>query len=419
MRAQAHQKNRMHIPSQSSLSDLEAFLPRIHDFIQRAHAHSPTRTFDCPSAAALDAEFNTVACELFRHQVQSNPAYAAFCKNRGQAIEQVLNWRQIPAIPTHAFKELEVTSLPSAMRGRVFHSSGTTEQRPSRHFHSPASLELYEASLLPWFESHLLSDFEALVDQQLLGPLDRPGMIFLIPDPEQTPHSSLAHMMGAVRDRFASVDSFFAGQLSASGEWLLDMDRLLFALRKSMCSNRPLWILGTAFNFVHLLDHFQSHSIRYRLATGSRVMETGGYKGRSRELSKSELHAGIGGRLGIGPSHIVCEYGMSELSSQAYDLRVGEGHGELETASRRFRFPPWARVRLISPETGNEVSDGHVGLIEIVDLANAFSAMAIRTEDLGRRDGDAFELLGRANQAESRGCSLMSLGEERSRKQLR
>jgi len=153
------------------------------------------------------------------------------------------------------------------------------------------------------------------------------------------------------------------------------------------------------------------------LPPGSRVMETGGYKNRSRSLPKAELHALITDRLGIPRENIVCEYGMCELSSQAYD-NVDRGFG-LEalgdnaarpkpTAPRLFRFPPWARGQIISPEIGREVAEGETGLIRVTDLANVFSVAAIQTEDLGVRRGDGFELLGRAQLAEPRGCSRMA-----------
>jgi hypothetical protein len=128
------------------------------------------------------------------------------------------------------------------------------------------------------------------------------------------------------------------------------------------------------------------------------------------------LHALITEHLGIPPENIVCEYGMSELSSQAYDSvasdewRVtGKGGASRRPSpvTRHFRFPRWARVQIISPETGREVADGETGLIRVFDLANVFSVMAIQTEDLAVRRGDGFELIGRVQLAEPRGCSLM------------
>ncbi len=135
-------------------------------------------------------------------------------------------------------------------------------------------------------------------------------------------------------------------------------------------------------------------------------METGGYKGRSRVLEKEALHRLISDHLGLAPAHIICEYGMSELSSQAYDSAPGPSR-ITPHALRRFRFPPWARVQIISPETGLEVGEGETGLIRVLDLANVYSVMATQTEDLGIRRGDGFTLVGRAALAEPRGCSLM------------
>jgi hypothetical protein len=162
-------------------------------------------------------------------------------------------------------------------------------------------------------------------------------------------------------------------------------------------------LLGTAFSFVQLLEGMDNLP-PIQLPAGSRILETGGYKGRSREMRKSELHSLIARQLGVRPDHIASEYGMSELSSQAYDMTVGA----LPAVRRReFRFPPWARVVIVSPETGREVDNGDSGIIRIYDLANVASVMAIETEDIGVRRGEAFELIGRAAAAEARGCSLM------------
>jgi hypothetical protein len=131
-------------------------------------------------------------------------------------------------------------------------------------------------------------------------------------------------------------------------------------------------------------------------------METGGYKGRSRTMPRAELHGLLQRHLGLDAAAIVCEYGMCELSSQAYDTVAGAW------GPRSFHFPPWARVRILSPETGAEIPAGEPGLVCICDLANAWSVAAIQTADLGVARGEGFELLGRAERAEPRGCSLMA-----------
>jgi len=294
-------------------------------------------------------------------------------------------------VPAAAFKELELTSLPPNRRTAVFHSSGTTEQKPSRHFHALESLAVYEASLWKAFEHHFGSSGE---------------LVCLTPPSSQAPHSSLIHMFEVIRQQYGAPESAFVGDMAADGTWTLELDTTLAVLKQSLVTRRPPLILGTAFSFVHLLDFLAANDLRFALPAGSRVMETGGYKNRSRTMPKVELHALITDRLGVPRENIICEYGMSELSSQAYDLPI-------QTPSairhpRTFRFPPWARVQLISPETGREVAAGETGLIRIFDLANVCSVAAIQTEDLGVRHGDGFELVGRAQLSESRGCSLMT-----------
>jgi hypothetical protein len=380
----------------SSTLSFSEYAARLRGFISQCSISPRT-------AESRDADFNRLALDLFALQFESVPAYRELCRAKRLTPETVTDWKQIPAVPTTAFKDFELTSLAPEERTTVFHSSGTTEQRPSRHLHSPESLMTYEVSLLPWFQRNFLADHEDLLENEAVNATDKFGFIILTPPPQAAPNSSLVHMFETVRRELGSRDSFFGGQVGADRSWTLDMEQILFGIRKSMCANRPIAIVGTAFSFVHLLDHFEAKNMRYRLAEGSRVLETGGYKGRSRELPKAELHALISKHLGITASHIGCEYGMSELSSQAYDLEIGKR----SDASRTFQFPPWARVQIISPETGAEVTEGETGLIRIYDLANVRSVLAIQTEDMGIRRGAGFELLGRAAIAEPRGCSLM------------
>jgi hypothetical protein len=219
----------------------------------------------------------------------------------------------------------------------------------------------------------------------------------------QAPHSSLVHMFEAIRRDFGAPEESFLGILAGDRSWELNFEAAVRVLERASGKNESLVMLGTAFSFVHLLDHLAEKKLRFKLPPGSRVMETGGYKNRSRNLPKSELHALITERLGVSSADILCEYGMSELSSQAYDAAGGMSGG-----ARPFRFPPWARAQIISPETGREVREGETGLVRVFDLANVFSALAIQTEDLAVRRGEGFELIGRAELAEPRGCSLMA-----------
>jgi hypothetical protein len=361
----------------SLITSFDEFVPQLRAFMTRSQEPSVPST-------ELDAEFNRLAAALFALQREAVPIYEKFCaKCQAPAAP---DWREIPALPTSAFKEYDVTSLPPAERTRVFHSSGTTRQPPSRHFHNARSLEVYEESLRPWFRRHFSP----------AAPL-RGRLLILTPSAAQAPHSSLAHMLDTVRTDFDNP--IFTGQIDAEGAWTLDLEQTLAALQEEQSARQPVALLGTAFSFVHLLDHCRARQLRFRLAPGSRALETGGYKGRGRRVSKSELRQMMERWLGIPESHILAEYGMSELSSQAYDRVLPEKAGG-------FRFPPWARARIISPETGRDAEEGETGMVRVYDLANVRSVLAVQTEDLAVRREEGFELTGRAAHAAARGCSL-------------
>ncbi len=382
----------------------DEFGTRLREFFQRTAPEPFSGRRIHP--ASLDQQFNELALALFALQFAHVAPYQQFCQARGRTPGQVRAWADIPAVPTAAFKEFDLTSLPPAERTTVFHSSGTTGQSPSRHFHSAESLALYEASLVPWFRRHLLRHFPTLRSP---GPL---CFVSLTPAPALTPHSSLVHMFETLRRRFGGRESAYVGTLN-EGAWSVDLAAAREALSACSLRDQPVVVLGTAFAFVHLLDALAAKEGRLWLPRGSRALETGGYKGRARTVPKAHLHALIADRLTIDEPYIVTEYGMSELSSQAYDYVAGSGdvQGPQRTArgsTRLFRFPPWARAQVCSPETGREVCDGERGLLRVFDLANVRSVLAIQTEDLAVRRGKGFELLGRAPHAEPRGCSLMA-----------
>ncbi len=365
--------------------------------------HFATRLAHLMDGGGVDLDFNGLALELFQLQFAHNSAFASVCRAQGRSPDSVRHWREIPALPTVAFKELEVTAVPPGSRLAVFHSSGTTRSQPSRHFHCAESLQLYEASARAWFNRHVPPT----------GRVHRGGyrVWSLTPPPASAPHSSLVHMFAAAGDWLGDSSPAFWGEVDADGAWRLNDGRLLAALRAVEGDDRPVILLGTAFLFVHGIDAWATVAQQTRLPPGSVVLETGGYKGRSRVVPREVLHAELERWLGVAPEFIVCEYGMSELSSQAYALRDSPSPSlgvALGSNHRLFRFPPWVRTEVLSPETGKEVADGTPGLLRIWDLANVWSVMGIQTEDLATSWSGAFELHGRAAAASPRGCSLMA-----------
>jgi hypothetical protein len=329
-----------------------------------------------------DAEFNELAQAVFAFQFAHNAVYCAYCEQLKLTPSTVTHWKDVPAVPTSAFKDFTITCFPVGEAVAEFHTSGTTADKSGKHFFK--TLELYDAAIRPNFAAHLLPDNMRL------------PMLILTPSPAEAPHSSLVHMMGRVVTDFGGPGSGFYVEHEA-----LCVERLVHALRETEQARQPVFLLGTAFAFVHLFDHLAEKDLSFELPDGSRVMETGGFKGRTREMTKPDLYALFKRWLGILPARVVNEYGMTELSTQFYDQTQREG-----CQTDKKLPPPWSRVLIIDPRTGREASKGEHGLVRVFDLANLWSAVCVQTEDLGVACDGGFEILGRASGAEVRGCSL-------------
>lgn len=218
----------------------------------------------------------------------------------------------------------------------------------------------------------------------------------LVPDPRARPHSSLGHMMGVVTHERGD----------GAGGWYLrddelDADAFVRDARRAIAGGAAVCVATTAFALVALLDALTARGIVLALPPGSRVMETGGFKGRTRVVERRALYAAASARLGVPTDAIVAEYGMTELSSQYYDAFAARARVE----PRVKVAPPWLRAIVVDGD-GRPLPRGVVGAIRHVDLANRGSVIAIETEDLGALVDDGLLLLGREQGAELRGCSL-------------
>ncbi len=336
-----------------------------------------------------DAAFNALALRVFEYQFEHSRAYAAYCRRRHVTPGSIDDWRRIPAVPTAAYRELPLVAGTPAAAQAVFRTSGTTRGPERRGAHYVLDLRLYHASLLAGFEALLLPDGV------------RPRLLSLIPSPADAPDSSLSHMAGVLLARLGSEDSaWLAGPVG------LDEAGLAIALRQVEDAGTPVCLLGTSFAFVHWLDALAQRGERFRLPPGSRLMDTGGYKGRSREVAPEEMRAAYTRLLGIAPSHQVNEYGMTELLSQYYDAALRDAVAGTGGEPRRKLGPRWLRAVVVDPESLEPLPAGATGLLRHVDLANLDSVAAVQTEDLGREVEGGFLLLGRAAGAVPRGCSI-------------
>ena len=345
-----------------------------------------TTPFDTP---VEDDRFNEVALRVFAYQYERNAPYAAYCDRRGRTPATIAHWTHAPAVPTAAFKEVTLSTGPAAEAEAVFRTSGTTRGAEQRGTHWVMDVSLYHLSLIPNFTACVLPD----------GAL--PLMVSLMPSAHEMPDSSLAHMIDVVVNRLGGDGSTHC----ASVEHGIDTARLAGTLRDAERAGTPVCLLGTSFAYVRWLDELSTANERFRLPAGSRLMDTGGYKGHGREVDELSLRGMYTDLLGIPESHCVNEYGMTEMLSQFYDSTLRDAVEGRERERRKIG-PPWVRTRLVDPESLEPVGAGQPGLLQHFDLANAGSVMAIQTEDIAVAADDGFRLLGRAAGATPRGCSI-------------
>ena len=349
--------------------------------------------------------FNDLAARILAAQRSLNPAYAAWCAASPARASRGTGPDAYPAVPTEAFKHAAFSCIPAGTHSTEFRSSGTTAHVPSRHLHHDDSLALYKASAMAGFSRIVLQGFGNEPDRlATLSPL----LLSLTPPLHEAPNSSLVHMLHWAVQLHGGPGSAFLGSRSHDGTWQTHADAVLLSVSEARSALRPVALMGTAFNIVHLLDELARRNIKVALPPGSRLMETGGYKGRSRELSRADLHASASAAFQLPAASIITEYGMTELGSQAYDRPAAPAPHNPRHAPGILQFSHWSRATVVSPETGQEVAEGAAGIVEVLDLANVWSVAKVRTSDLAIRRGTGFELLGRAPAAEPRGCSRMN-----------
>lgn len=314
-------------------------------------------------AAPDPGAFDALADRVVAYQAAALPVYGRLVAARGGAT----TWREAPLVPTDLFRDLDLCSKPGAEA--TFRTSGTTVG--ARGTRRVPDLSLYDAAMSAPFVAHVLG-----------GDASRRPWLSLVPPVDVAPDSSLSHMISALAERYASdvtwaFDQATGVDVAASEAFARDADG-------------PVVVLTTAFALAHLLDVMEVPS---PLPAGSRVMVTGGFKGKAREVSEKAQLADVERLLGVPVDAVVPEYGMTELSSQAY--------------GRPLRANPTLRLRVVDPQSQMDLPKGEVGLVACFDLLNLDNVSALLTGDLGQLDEEGrLTLLGRAPDAVVRGCSL-------------
>ncbi|MDD3877386.1 MAG: acyltransferase [Bacteroidales bacterium] len=308
--------------------------------------------------------FNRMALTVFKFQYENIDIYRRFVQLLGIDCEAISNYMQIPFMPIEFFKKHKVFNTKNTESG-YFESSGTGNVR-SRHYFM--DLNLYEESFTNCFEL-------------FYGSTDRFPILALLPSYSESPNSSLIYMVKKMitKGHFA-VSGFYHGK-----------ENLLFKTLSTLSlEKKPVILIGVSFA---LLDFSEKFKINFPELI---IIETGGMKGRRKEILREDLHISLSKAFNVEKIH--SEYGMTELFSQAYSKSDG-----------LFFCPPWMKVIArdnTSPLTLLE--HGKIGALNIIDLANVFSCSFIATDDLGRVFNDgSFQVLGRTDSSENRGCNLM------------
>lgn len=328
-----------------------------------------------PSTFAKDifnnnVNFNDLAYALFKFQYENNDLYRTYVNTLHIDRSTIKNIQDIPFLPIRFFKTHEIKTGKFEPE-IVFESSGTTQTIPSRHFIKDTSL--YEKSFREGFEL-------------FYGEIEEFVILGLLPSYLGRKNSSLVYMVS---------DFIKKSKYSESGFYLDDHEKLYLQLQNLEKEKKKILLIGVTFA---LLDFAEKYSINLK---NTIVMETGGMKGRREERTREEVHLYLKKRLGLNQVH--SEYGMTELLSQAYSK--GDGI---------FYPPPWMKV-LLRDESDPlqtyhfpEGENGERGILNIIDLANIHSCAFIATDDVGRLFPDgSFEVLGRRDNSDLRGCSLM------------
>ncbi|MFD2563212.1 LuxE/PaaK family acyltransferase [Aquimarina rubra] len=315
-----------------------------------------------------DQDFEKAALRVFQHQYINCRIYQRFCNLLGITKSSVKTTDDIPFLPIEFFKQEKIVSSAFNVQ-QIFTSSGTTGSTTSKHY--VTNLSIYETSFRKGFEL-------------FYGDIKEYTILALLPSYLEREGSSLVYMADALIKE---------SQQAESGFYLDETEKLVSTLKQLSLQGKKILLIGVSFA---LLDLVENHHIQPN--DNLVVMETGGMKGRRKEMIREELHQVL--KKGFGVSKIHSEYGMTELLSQAYS----KGDGV-------FHSPPWMKVSTRDPEDAlTSMSTGKTGGINIIDLANINSCSFIATQDLGKiyTDG-SFEILGRFDHSDIRGCNLMLL----------
>lgn len=352
---------------------------------QSDRLHERVQAFMALGQASAD-DFERLALAIAAHQAATIPAFARLVRARQSRLDCL---ESIPSVHVDAFRMTRIAAHPPERDTVQFFTSGTTSAERGQH--CMRRTDTYRLAAIQWGRRALL-------------PRDAAGatVIAIAPRYDAQSHSSLGFMMQAFLEAFDT-----RGHAERPSRWLLsddgvDVEGLRRVLQVAARKTQPVLVLATSFALVFLLDALAGATLPSNGQTT--VMQTGGFKGKSRQVAPDELRTSVARAFGIDAARVVGEYGMTELTSQLYEGTLPDG--ELVGETDWFMPPPWLRVDAVDPIRFEPLPEGQEGLARFTDLGNVDSAIRVLTEDRIRCRGGNVQLLGRAVQAPERGCSL-------------
>ncbi|WP_019394231.1 hypothetical protein [Priestia filamentosa] len=334
-----------------------------------------------------ESTYNELALKLFQYQFKHNKAYKKFCQARKRTPLTVKRWIDIPPMPIQGYKELTLSCEPIEEAEAVFMTSGTTNPEAKGKNYHP-DLTVWDASMKRPFKRFVMPDYEKMT------------IFVLSPAEDLNQNSSLSRYLSNAVSYFGTENSEFF--FSEEG---LNFERFVSQLKRCEEKREPVMLMGASFAYVHILDYLKEKRIQFRLPEKSRIFDTGGFKGQSREVDMKQLYTEFQTYFQIGRDKCINMYGMTELSSQIYDQTIVSSY-LYPSVLHDKAAGPWIKTVILNTETLEPVQEGEKGVIAHYDLANWNSCLALLTEDLGYQTENGFVLLGRIKDSEARGCSI-------------
>jgi len=345
-----------------------------------------------------ESSFGDLALARFAEQYKTIAPFAALCDVSGRTPATVTDWRDVPLVPVTAFKDASLhTAAAATSPAATFETSGTTDGRPG--VVRLADTSVYDAAALATFSRWVLP-----------AGARRLRCIELVPPAAVRGNSSLGHMVRLLSGTFGDGGGCNAVIAGDDHHGRVAIDRLIEALRQAADDGVPVLLMTTTVALGMAMMAWPD-GLRIALPAGSRLVDTGGPKGRVQVPARADQHRFVASTWAVDGAHIVGELGMTELGSQRYETTLRARYDAAIEAARVYVGPPWLRSVVLDPATLTPVVDGAIGMVGHVDLANIDTCAFVLTGDLGRLvpvggAGMGLELVGRAPGAELRGCGL-------------